>query len=220
MTASPTVSLRDVSVQRPGMVVLRDVTLVAHEGESVAVFGPNGSGKSTLLRVLATLLPPASGTGMILGAPLGSGAEAEMIRPRIGLVGHEPALYPNLTLGENLELFASLTLGRGEAPDAAADALSTVGLAGAAHRPAGRSSNGMRRRAEFARLLVTEPALLLLDEAHVGLDPAAFTLVEHLVRRVTGRGGTAFVVAHERERVAPLVDRAIVIEDGHVREAA
>ena len=198
--------------------MLRDVDLELAAGEALAVFGPNGSGKTTLLRVLATLLPPTGGTGSVLGATLGT-SEVESVRPRIGLVAHEPALAPNLSLGENLRLIATLALG----PDghaAATDALDIVGLSGAADRLASRSSNGMKRRIEFARLLVTRPDLLLLDEAHVGLDPAAWGLVGHLVAEVTGRGGSAVVVAHEEERVRPIIDRAVTVVDGRLEEAS
>jgi ABC-type transporter Mla maintaining outer membrane lipid asymmetry ATPase subunit MlaF len=78
----------------------------------------------------------------------------------------------------------------------------------------------MKRRVEFARLLVTEPELLLLDEAHVGLDPAAWQLVDHLVHDVVARGGAAVLVAHEEDRVRPLVDRVAVVVDGRIEERA
>ncbi len=94
-----------------------------------------------------------------------------------------------------------------------------VGLAGATERRAARSSNGMRRRAEFARMLLLQPRLLLLDEAHVGLDPAAWRLVGHLVEKTAGGGGSAVIVAHEEDRIAPLVSRAVRLADGNLREA-
>ena len=215
MTPTSNVSLRAVAVRRTGSLVLRNVDLDIGPGTAVAVFGPNGSGKTTLLRVLATLLRPSQGHGEVLGATLGTAA-VEGVRRRIGLVGHEPALYPNLTLGENLELTATLLGGAGRA--AAADALDRVGLAAAADRRASRSSNGMRRRVEFARMMLIRPDLLLLDEAHVGLDPAAWRLVGHLVEDVTARNGSTLIVAHEQDRVRPLVTRAVELVDGTVRE--
>jgi len=213
---SKTATLTGATLRRPGSLVLRDVDLEVAAGEAVAVFGPNGSGKTTLLRVLATLLPPTGGTGTVLGARLGT-SEVEAIRPRIGLVGHEAALSPNLSLAENLDLISRLALGS-DGPKAATAALEAVGLTGAAHRLAARSSNGMKRRVEFARLFVTRPDLLLLDEAHVGLDPAAWQLVDHLVNEVTSRGGSAVIVAHERDRVRPLVSRAVTVVDGRLED--
>lgn len=216
MTTPPIATLRGATLRRPGSLVLREIDLTVGAGDAVAVFGANGSGKTTLLRVLATLLPPTAGTGTVLGARLGT-PDVEAIRPGIGLVGHEPALAPNLTLEENLQLVATLAFGA-DGPARARRALAAVGLAGASDRLAARSSNGMKRRVEFARLLVTEPDLLLLDEAHVGLDPAAWQLVDHLVHDVTDRGGAAVVVAHEEDRVRPLVKRVAMVVDGRIEE--
>jgi ABC-type multidrug transport system ATPase subunit len=136
------------------------------------------------------------------------------VRPAIALVGHVPALYPQLTLQENLEMVARLL---GERPDRTARALEVVGLAGARHRRAGHCSQGMLRRAELARALVTRPRLLLLDEAHAGLDPAASQLVELLVAEVRSRGGAAVLVSHEPRRLHPLVDRTVELADGRLR---
>lgn len=206
----PIASLRAVSVRKPDALILRSVDLEVAPGTATALFGTNGSGKTTLLRVLASLVPPSSGEASVLGVRTDSD-RIDDVRPRIGLVGHQPALYENLTLRENLELWAGLAGAPTEDIDGA---LETVGLAGAAHRRAVRTSNGMRRRTEFARLLITEPDLLLLDEAHVGLDRSAWELVSHLVELVTGRGGAAVVVAHEEALVAPLVGATHRLVDG------
>lgn len=214
---SPPVSLRSVAVRKPGSLILRSIDLDLAAGSAAGLLGANGSGKTTLLRVLATLLRPTSGNGTVLGATLGT-PDVEAVRGRIGLVGHEAALYPNLTLGENLELVASVIRGR-PAHSEVRLALEQVGLAAAADRRAARSSNGMRRRIEFARLLILAPDLLLLDEAHVGLDPEAWGLVEHLIVDVTERGGCALVVAHEEERIRPIVDRVMTLVDGEITEA-
>jgi len=206
------VSLRGVSLRKPGSLVLRHVDLDVEAGDAVALFGANGSGKTTLLRVIATLARPSGGEGDVLGARLGTAAVDE-IRHKIGLVGHEPALYPNLTLGENIAMAATLLAGS-QGAAMAQEALERVGLGAAADRKAARSSNGMKRRIEFARMMVKRPMLLLLDEAHVGLDAAAWGLVGHLIEDVTSRRGAVIVVAHERERVRPLVSRAVELVDG------
>ncbi|OFW63383.1 MAG: hypothetical protein A2135_01820 [Actinobacteria bacterium RBG_16_67_15] len=214
MPAAPVVDVSSLAVRRPGALVLRQVELRVDAGEAIGLFGDNGSGKTTLLRVLATLIRPSEGGGTVLGARLGT-AEIEAIRPRIGLIGHEPALYPNLTLGENLALVHDLCAAPAATP---AEALAAVGLAAAGRRRVAHCSNGMRRRAEFARMLITRPDLLLLDEAHVGLDPAAASLVAHLVADVRERGGAAVVVSHERDRVAGIVGRTVVLGDGRLEE--
>ncbi len=215
----PLAALRGVGVRLGATPVLRAVDLEVDAGQAVGLVGANGSGKTTLLRVLATLLPPTSGSGTVLGAPLDAPARLA-VRPAIALLGHAPALYPQLTLDENLGLVARLL---GQRPGRVAQALEVVGLAGARHRRAADCSQGMLRRAELARALLARPRLLLLDEAHAGLDPAASALVGLLVDDVQGRGGAAVLVSHEPRRLRPLVDRTVELADGRlqpVEEAA
>ncbi|MGH3905166.1 MAG: ABC transporter ATP-binding protein [Pseudonocardiaceae bacterium] len=211
--AAAPVALRGIAVDVERVPVLRELDLTVCAGESVGVVGPNGSGKSTLLRVVATLLGPVAGTGHVLGAELGTSACAR-VRPAIALVEHVPALYPQLSLRENLLLIGRLT-GRDEA--AVDEALRTVGLAGAGTRRADRCSQGMQRRAALARALLTDPLLLLLDEVHSGLDPASLGLVDLLLRRVRHRGGAAVVVSHDRYHLAAAADRVVEIVDGRVQ---
>jgi heme exporter protein A len=215
MTA-PIALLESVAVRRPGALVLRDIDFRLESGEAVGLFGANGSGKTTLLRVLATLQRPSSGTGQVFGATLGTPA-VEAVRPRIGLVAHEPALAPHLSLAENLHLVADLC---GADRSAADRALADVGLGGAATRLVVHCSNGMKRRAEFARILLTAPGLLLLDEAHVGLDPDAARLVAHTAATVTAAGGAVVLVSHERERAATMIQRAVELRDGTLAEVS
>lgn len=214
--AAPVAVLAGAGVDVGGTPVLRDVNLRLNPGEVVGLVGANGSGKSTLLRVLATLLPPASGYGQVLGVDLrdgGSGARAARVRVRtsVVLVGHQPALYPQLDLIENLRLVARLT-GRDLAE--AEQALEVVGLLPAARRRADRCSQGMLRRLDLARALLTRPRLLLLDEAHAGLDRDAVQLVELLSEHVRSRSGACVLVAHERDRLRSVVDRGIELVGG------
>ena len=195
--------------------MLRGLSMTVAPAEAVGLVGANGSGKSTLLRLLATLLPPTAGTGLVLGARLGT-RDVERVRPAIALVGHTSALYPRLTLGENLTFFCRLT---GHSPDAAAAALAKVGLGRAADRPADRCSHGMLRRAELARVLIAAPHLLLLDEAHAGLDRGSARLVDVVVEEVRERGGAAVVVSHERHRLDGIVSRVLEIRDGSLEAA-
>lgn len=204
------VRLHHVGVRFGAVPVLVGVDLTIHPGEVVGVAGPNGSGKTTLLHVVATLVRPTAGTGQVLGTTLGTD-QVRRIRPRIGLSGHEPAVYPDLTLAENLRFVAGVA---GLPAVAAEEALADVGLAAAADRPAGRSSNGMQRRVDLARLLMLEPDLVLLDEAHAGLDRDAEVIIDALLERVRHRGGGGLLVSHDGERLARQVDRVVRIEAG------
>jgi len=203
------VTLAGIAVDVQRIPVLRGLDLAVTAGEAVGVSGANGSGKSTLLHVLATLLRPSAGRGRVLGAELGTRA-CMAVRPRIALVGHSPGLHPQLTLGENLHFLARLT---GRTTRCADVALDQVGLARVADRRAAGCSQGMLRRAELARVLLTEPSLLLLDEAHTGLDPTAAALVDHVVDRVRRDGGAAVVVSHEPARLVT-TDRLVEVVDG------
>jgi heme ABC exporter ATP-binding subunit CcmA len=210
----PLVELRRVGVRIGETPILRGLDLSVASREVVGLVGANGSGKTTLLRVIATLLAPTEGEGTVLGAGLDEEARFR-IRSRIGLIGHTPGLYPNLTLEENTQFVARLS----GVPDAkVGEALDRVGLGGARHRRAVQCSHGMKRRAEFARMLLTEPDLVLLDEAHAGLDRHAADLVAYIISEVRGRGGGAILVSHEDNRIAPLADRVVELSNGAVTE--
>jgi ABC-type multidrug transport system ATPase subunit len=208
----PLVALQGIGVRMGDTPILRGLDLSVLPGQVVGLVGANGSGKTTLLRVVATLLPPTSGTGSVFGVGLDD-YDRFGVRRRIGLIGHTPALYPNLTLEENTAFSARL-VGAGE-PEVAA-ALEQVGLAGARHRRAVQCSHGMQRRAEFARLLITKPDLVLLDEAHAGLDRHAADLVTFIVNGVRTRNGGALLVSHEHNRMEPLADVVLELRDGAV----
>lgn len=206
--------LESVGIRLATTPILAGVGIELDAGAAIGLIGPNGSGKTTLLRVLATLLPPHTGVGEVLGSRLGTG-EVRAVRPRIVLVGHQPALHARLTLEENLALVARLV---GVPSAGVRDVLDAVGLDAARARPARNCSHGMLRRADLARVLLTEPALLLLDEAHTGLDSASAELVEALVCEVVARDGSAVVVSHQPERLAGIVDRFVTLEAGRVAD--
>lgn len=126
-------------------------------------------------------------------------------------MGHAPGLYPELTLAENLDFVADA---RGMDHASVANALEVVGLAGAAERRADHCSHGMQRRAEFARVIMTEPDLLLLDEPHSALDASAVDLVDALVRRTLDAGGAVVLASHDVDRVSSLVTRTHEIRNG------
>ena len=133
------------------------------------------------------------------------------MRNRIGYVGHTPGLYPELTLHENL-VFVADAMGLDESE--ADRVLDIVGLGRAAGRRVDHCSHGMQRRTEFARVLMTEPDLLLLDEPHSALDTDAVDLVDALVHRTVERGGAAILVSHDKDRVNSLATRTHEIKDG------
>ncbi len=213
---SPSVQLEAVDVRFGRVPVLSRLSLVVPRGSSVGVVGPNGSGKTTLLRLLATLLPPTGGNGSVLGVRLGTQA-AYAVRGRIGLIGHRPAVYGDLTLGENLGFVARVMA---MDVDRARLALDMVGLARAKDRRADRASWGMQRRLEFARLLMTEPELVLLDEPHAGLDHAAEALVATVVSQVRARQGAVVLASHHGDTLTGLIDDVYELSEGGLASVA
>ncbi|MGH2989970.1 MAG: ABC transporter ATP-binding protein [Solirubrobacterales bacterium] len=173
-------------------VALQDVSVELALGESLVVIGPNGSGKTTLLRVLATLLRPSGGDVFVLGARLPR--EAWRVRGRIGYVGHEPLLYRDLTVRENLTFHA--TLHGLEAPDGRiAELLERVGMSRRAEELTRNLSAGMAQRVAVCRAVLHDPELLLLDEPGAHLDPEASELIEPLIG--AGEGRTRVAVTHD-----------------------
>jgi heme exporter protein A len=157
-------------------LALDDVSFTLAAGQTLAVFGANGAGKTTLLRVLATLLRPHGGETTVFGRALPRDAWA--VRGRIGVVGHDPLIYRDLTARENLTFIARLygvPLARVE------DSLKLVKLDRRADEAVKNFSKGMLQRLAAARALLPEPELLLLDEPRANLDPGAAELLEPLL---------------------------------------
>jgi heme exporter protein A len=169
---------------------LSEVTLSLASGQTLVVFGPNGAGKTTLLRVLATLLRPHLGKVRVLGCALPD--EAWAVRGRLGLLGHEPLLYRELTARENLRFHARLHC---VAEQRVQDVLAQVGMERRADEPIRTLSRGMVQRVAVARAVLHEPELLLLDEPRSNLDPAAVELVDPLIGASSGR--TRVICSHD-----------------------
>jgi heme exporter protein A len=191
-------------------VVLSGLSLRLPAGATLAVFGPNGAGKTTLLRVLATLLRPHGGSAEVLGASLPG--DAWRVRGRVGLLGHEPLLYPQLSGRENLRLHARL---HGLAHARVDEMLGAVGLAERGDDPVDELSRGMVQRLAAARAVLHDPELLLLDEPRAGLDPGAAEQLEPLIGRESGR--TRVLVTHDVERGLAEADLAIGLRGGRAR---
>jgi heme exporter protein A len=186
---------------------LSGVTVAVPAGATLAVFGSNGAGKTTLLRVLAGLLRPHAGAASVLGSKLPD--DAWKVRGQVGYLAHDPLLYRDLTVRENLIFHARLHRVASARVD---ETMEAVGLVARARDPLRELSRGMVQRAAVARAVLHEPPVLLLDEPRANLDPAAAEALEPLIGRASGR--TRVLVSHDVEGALAEADMALGLKAG------
>ena len=192
---------------------LVDVSLTCGGGDAVALVGPNGAGKSTLLALLSTLARPTAGEVLFDGRAAGAWGPA--LRKRLGVLGHDVALYPELSARENLTFFARL-FGVAGVPAAVADALHRAGLEARADTPVATFSRGMRQRLAIERALLHAPDILLFDEPFTGLDESA---AEALIARLAAArdaGAAILFSSHDFEYAERLATHVAALESGRL----
>jgi len=208
------VDLTDVVAVLGSFPALAGATLSVGRGEIILLRGPNGAGKTTLLRLCAGLVPLERGQGRILGVDLVN--DRELVRHRVGMIGHNNGLYGDLSVSENVR-FWGRTVGASTAEVDAA--LHRMGLSGRlAHLPISRLSAGQKRRTALAGLVARRAELWLLDEPHAGLDAAGRDELDQVLKLAAAAGATVMVASHELERASQLATRQVEIVAGQVRE--
>ena len=193
---------------------LADVSFRVPAGAVMMLTGHNGAGKSTLLRVLGTAIRPDGGKAVIAGFDVIR--DREDVRRVTAILSHASYLYESLTARENLHVVADhLRIAR----DGVMPALEQVGLQARADDLVSTFSAGMRKRVSFARVLLQEPKVVLLDEPYGALDPQGFDLVDDVIRELKRRGVTVIMATHQWERSAKLADLSMELVGGRVRTA-
>jgi len=192
-----------------------EVSLQAGAGV-FGLLGPNGAGKTTLLRMMATVIPPSSGTLRLLGRDPGSYGPRREIRRRVGYLPQNLGYYPGFTVAEFVEYFALLKdMPPGRVPAAVAVAVERTGLGDKARAKLRTLSGGMLRRAGIAQAIVNEPELLLLDEPTAGLDPEQRVAFRALLRDL-GERATVIVSTHLVEDVGAACTRVALMDQGKI----
>jgi ABC-2 type transport system ATP-binding protein len=180
------------------------------------LLGPNGAGKTSLLRMMATVIPPTSGTLRLLGRDPGGYSPRKEIRRRLGYLPQNLGYYPGFTVVEFVEYFALLKeMPAARVPAAVAAAVERVGLGGKAKAKLRTLSGGMLRRAGIAQAIVNEPELLLLDEPTAGLDPEQRVTFRELMRDF-GQRSTVIVSTHLVEDVGAACTQVALMDQGKI----
>jgi len=180
------------------------------------LLGPNGAGKTSLLRMMATVIPPSSGTLRLLERDPGQHGPRREIRRRLGYLPQTLGYYPNFTVVEFVEYFALLKdMPGAQVPRAVATAVERVGLGDRARSKLRTLSGGMLRRVGIAQAIVNEPLLLLLDEPTAGLDPEQRVQFRALIREL-GERATVIVSTHLVEDVGAACSEVALMSDGKI----
>ncbi len=208
----PAVVCKDLSKSFGDVRALRRLTLLVPRGQTFGLLGPNGAGKTTAIRVWLGLTAPDEGTAYVLGRRI----PPREVLPRIGYMPQDVAVYPDLTVDENLALFGRLVGMDAEAIEDRTEAvLELVGIAPRRHDLVSTLSGGMRRRTSLAAALLHDPDLLLLDEPTVGVDPELRAAFWTYFGELTARGKTVVITTHYMEE-ASRCDRVALLHHGRL----
>ncbi len=210
---TPAIWASGLSLEIDDRPILQDISITVDEGQSVALLGANGAGKSTLLKVLATLTFRNRGQLELFGREVGPTAVS--IRSRIGIIAHQPMLYRDLSILENLEFFGRLY--EVDKPTArATELLEFVELSHRTEDQVKTLSRGMTQRVSIARALMHDPDLLLADEPFSGLDEPSRNVLEAFLGHLRTDGKTVVLSNHDIVQSLKLADSVIVLRKGRL----
>ena len=205
---------KNLTKEYDGFRAVSNLNLEVKEGEIYGFLGPNGAGKTTSILMLLGILKPTSGKIHLLGKELGKNSLS--IKRRVGVVSEKQYLYKEMSAGEYLDFFAELygSKNKKKRKKRIDELLSSVDLLEVKNRKLGAFSRGMQQKLGFARALLHNPDLLLLDEPVSGLDPTGIKQIRDLIEEENKKGRTIFISSHLLSEVERLCQRVGIINKG------
>ncbi|MBA4284002.1 MAG: ABC transporter ATP-binding protein [Xanthomonadaceae bacterium] len=191
-----------------------DIHLRLHKGEILGLLGPNGAGKSTTMKMLAGVLAPTEGRVTINGVSLAD--EPKIAKRSLGYLPEQPPVYPELTIDEYLNFCADLHgLTRQQRRGAVERAMTACGLRDLSKRLIGNLSKGYQQRCGIAQAILHQPAVVILDEPTVGLDPIQILEIRKLIRSI-GRDHSVILSSHILPEIQAVCERVMIMHCGRV----
>jgi ABC-2 type transport system ATP-binding protein len=214
MSAAPAITVEHIFKRYGDFEAVKDVNFNVADGEIFGLLGPNGAGKSTLIRMMTTLLPVSGGRALVGGHDVAK--DPDDVRRMIGVIPQALTSDPDLTVEENLSIYAKLySVPKEERKKNIAEVLEAVDLTKWRGAQTKTLSGGMRRRLEIARGLVHNPQIFFLDEPTTGLDPVSRIAVWEMLDNLrTTRKLTMLLTTHYMEEADKLCDRIAIVDHG------
>ncbi len=209
------VEARDLRKNYKNFEAVKGISFQVFQQECFGLLGPNGAGKSTTIRMLNCVSPTSGGTLEVLGHSVTE--NSKLIKAQIGVVPQDDNLDTDLTVLQNLQVYARyFNIDKKEATRRADEVLELFQLNDKRNNKTDEISGGMKRRLVIARALINKPKLIILDEPTTGLDPAARQVVWQQLRLLRDRGVTILLTTHYMEEATQLCDRLVIINEGRI----
>lgn len=211
----PIIDVKDLTKKFKDFSAVDGISFSVEKGEFFGLLGPNGAGKTTTIRMLYGFSPPTGGTLEVFGLDIGK--EWREIKSRIGVCQQENSLDPDLSVSQNLAIFASyFSIPKETALQRSGELLEFFALSHRGEDKVADLSGGMARRLTLARSLINRPDLLILDEPTTGLDPQSRYQMWDRLDALKGKGLTVVMTTHYMEEAQNLCDRLVIVDHGKI----